>query len=218
MSEFDEIFGGGWNAREEAAKAAEEYAPVEPGWYQAMIEQPTDGKPMVRDSKAGGKMLKVVYRITGPKAAGRKVFQNINLLVKPRDGSEEAARKAKTAEQIGRRELAKLCMAAGKPLAKDSAELVDAVVEIKVAIGKNYNGDPDNEVKDFRAVGGAAPASFAGAHSAGGGTANFAGTGAGAAAPFAGGGVPADSAPLHAGAARTTANSNGTTGGKLPWM
>ena len=155
MSDFDEIFGGGFNAQEEAAKAAEEYAPIPPGWYQAVIEAPTDGKPMVRDSKAGGKMLKLVYRITGPTNAGRKVFHNINLIVKP--ASPDKAENAKKAEQIGRRELAKLCVAAGKPLAKDSAELVDAAVEVKVAIGKNYSGDPDNEVKDVRKIG-AAPA------------------------------------------------------------
>ena len=83
MSDFDEIFGGGFNAEEEAAKAAEEYAPIPPGWYQAVIEAPTDGKPMVRDSKSGGKMLKVVFRITGPTSEGRKVFHNINLIVKP---------------------------------------------------------------------------------------------------------------------------------------
>ena len=151
MSDFDEIFGGGFNAEEEAAKAAEEYAPIPPGWYQAVIEAPTDGKPMVRDSKSGGKMLKVVFRITGPTSEGRKVFHNINLIVKP--ASPDKTENAKKAEQIGRRELAKLCVAAGKPLAKDSAELVDAVVEVKVVVGKNYNGEPDNEAKDFRKIG-----------------------------------------------------------------
>ena len=153
MSDFDEIFGGGFNAEEEAAAIAETYAPITPGWYQAIIEAPTDGRPMVRDSKAGGKMLKVVFKITGPTCAGRIVFHNINLLVKPKDASEEANSRAKKAEQIGRRELAKLCVAAGKPLAKDSAELVDASVDVKIVVGKNYNGDPDNEVKDFRRVG-----------------------------------------------------------------
>ena len=163
MSDFDEIFGGGFNAEEEAAKAAEEYAPIPPGWYAAIIEAPTDGKPMVRDSKAGGKMLKVVFKITGPTNEGRKVFHNINLIVKPKDASQDAADKARTAESIGRRELAKLCVAAGKPLAKDSAELVDAVVEVKVVVRKNMNGDPDNEAKDFRKVGaGGQPAPGAG--------------------------------------------------------
>lgn len=193
MSDFDEIFGGGFNAQEEAAKAAEEYAPIPPGWYQAVIEAPTDGKPMVRDSKAGGKMLKLVYKITGPTNAGRKVFHNINLIVKP--ASADKAENAKKAEQIGRRELAKLCVAAGKPLAKDSAELVDAAVEVKVAVGKNYNGDPDNEVKDVRKIGAQQTA-----------------------APSAGMMVPQDGgvAPIPA-AAPTPAQAAGTPG-KLPWM
>jgi len=162
MSDFEEIFGGGFNPEEEAAKAAEEYASIPPGWYQAIIEAPTDGKPMVRDSKAGGKLLKVVFKIVGPTNAGRKLFHNINLIVVPQ--SADKTDKAKMAEQIGRRELAKLCVAAGKPLAKDSAELVDAVVEVKTAIAKNYNGEPDNEVKDFRRVGagGQQPAPSAG--------------------------------------------------------
>ena len=192
MSDFDEIFGGGFNAQEEAAKAAEEYAPIPPGWYQAVIEAPTDGKPMVRDSKAGGKMLKLVYRITGPTNAGRKIFANINLIVKP--ASADKAENAKKAEQIGRRELAKLCVAAGKPLAKDSAELVDAAVEVKVAVGKNYNGDPDNEVKDVRKIGAQQIA-----------------------APSAGMMVPQDGgvAPIPAAA---PAPAQAGTPGKLPWM
>ena len=195
MSDFDEIFGGGFNAQEEAAKAAEEYAPIPPGWYQAVIEAPTDGKPMVRDSKAGGKMLKLVYRITGPTNAGRKVFANINLIVKP--VSADKAENAKKAEQIGRRELAKLCVAAGKPLAKDSAELVDAAVEVKVTVGKNYNGDPDNEVKDVRKIGAQQIA-----------------------APSAGMMVPQDGgvAPIPAGGTPATPTPAAGTPGKLPWM
>ena len=195
MSDFDEIFGGGFNAQEEAAKAAEEYAPIPPGWYQAVIEAPTDGKPMVRDSKAGGKMLKLVYRITGPTNAGRKIFANINLIVKP--VSADKAENAKKAEQIGRRELARLCVAAGKPLAKDSAELVDAAVEVKVAVGKNYNGDPDNEVKDVRKIGAQQIA-----------------------APSAGMMVPQDGGvpPIPAGGTPATPTPAAGTPGKLPWM
>lgn len=193
MSDFDEIFGGGFNAEEEAAKAAEEYAPIPPGWYQAVIEAPTDGKPMVRDSKSGGKMLKVVFRITGPTSEGRKVFHNINLIVKP--ASPDKTENAKKAEQIGRRELAKLCVSAGKPLAKDSAELVDAVVEVKVVVGKNYNGEPDNEAKDFRKIG----------------------AGGALSAPSAGMMVPQDGGvkPIPA-AAPTPAPAAGNA--KLPWM
>jgi hypothetical protein len=193
MSDFDEIFGGGFNAQEEAAKAAEEYAPIPPGWYQAVIEAPTDGKPMVRDSKAGGKMLKLVYRITGPTNAGRKVFANINLIVKP--ASADKAENAKKAEQIGRRELAKLCVAAGKPLAKDSAELVDAAVEVKVVVGKNYNGDPDNEVKDVRKIGAQQTA-----------------------APSAGMMVPQDGGVAPIPATPAPAPAQAGTPGKLPWM
>lgn len=193
MSDFDEIFGGGFNAQEEAAKAAEEYAPIPPGWYQAIIEAPSDGKPMVRDSKAGGKMLKVVFKITGPTNAGRKVFHNVNLIVKPRDASADAASKAKMAESIGRRELAKLCVAAGKPLAKDSAELVDAVVEVKLTIRKNMDGDPDNEAKDFRKIG-ASPVP-------------------------AGSFVPQDGGVPPIPATAPAAPAAGTAGtGKLPWM
>ena len=105
-----------------------------------------------------------------------------------------AEKNAKKAEQIGRRELAKLCVAAGKPLAKDSAELVDAVVEVKVVVGKNYNGEPDNEAKDFRKIG----------------------AGGALSAPSAGMMVPQDGGvkPIPA-AAPAPANTNA---GKLPWM
>lgn len=200
MSDFDEIFGGGFNPEEEAAKAAEEYAPIPPGWYAAIIEAPTDGKPMVRDSKAGGKMLKVVFKITGPTNEGRKVFHNINLIVKPKDASQDAAGKARTAESIGRRELAKLCVAAGKPLAKDSAELVDAVVEVKVVVRKNMDGSPDNEAKDFRRVGSAGALKPP-------------------AAPAAGYFVPQDGGvpPIPA-AAPAPAAPKPAPAGNLPWM
>ncbi len=200
MSDFDEIFGGGFNAEEEAAKAAEEYAPIPPGWYAAIIEAPTDGKPMVRDSKAGGKMLKVVLKITGPAHEGRKIFHNINLIVKPKEATADAASKAKMAESIGRRELAKLCVAAGKPLAKDSAELVDAVVEVKVAVRKNMDGNPDNEAKDFRRAGSAGALKPP-------------------AAPAAGYFVPQDGGvpPIPA-AAPAQAAPKPAPAGNLPWM
>ena len=200
MSDFEEIFGGGFNAEEEAAKAAEEYAPIPPGWYAAIIEAPTDGKPMVRDSKAGGKMLKVVLKITGPAHEGRKVFHNINLVVKPKEATADAASKAKMAESIGRRELAKLCVAAGKPLAKDSAELVDAVVEVKVVVRKNMDGSPDNEAKDFRRAGSAGALKPP-------------------AAPAAGYFVPQDGGvpPIPA-AAPAPAAPKPAPAGNLPWM
>lgn len=194
MGDFDEIFGGGFDAEEEAAAAANEqkdYSPLEPGWYKCVIEAPKDGQ-MIRDSKAGGKYLKLVFRVApGEPHENRIVFCNINLKVVPKNGSSEAASKAAKAEQIGRRELGKLCVSAGKPMAKDSAELVDCLVAVRVAVGKNASGDPENEVKDFKAVDGdplpAVPA----------------GTPAPAAKP-----IPAPAAP---------AATTGTTG-KLPWQ
>ena len=153
MSDFSELFGGNWNAEEEAAAAANEeknYAPLEPGWYKMMVEAPNDGA-MIRDSKAGGKYLKVCFRVApGEARENRVVFHNINLLVKPKDDGEAARANAATAERIGRHELAKLCIACGKPMAKDSAELVDSILLVRVAIGKNSKGEPENEVKDFK--------------------------------------------------------------------
>ena len=194
MGDFDEIFGGGFDAEEEAAAAANEqkdYSPLEPGWYKCVIEAPKDGQ-MIRDSKAGGKYLKLVFRVApGEAHENRIVFHNINLKVVPKDAGDDARRKAATAEQIGRRELGKLCVAAGKPMAKDSAELVDGIVMVRVAVGKSSTGEPDNEVKDFKAADGSATSPAAG--------------------------TPAPAAkPAPAPAAKSTSAS--APAGKLPWQ
>lgn len=156
MSDLDELFGGSWNAADEAANAANaktDFEPIEAGWYTAIICAPGDGKPMLRDSQTGGKYLSVSFRVTGPKHEGRYVYNNINLVVKPKAPGEAAAKKAQTAESIGRRELAQLCLAAGKPTAHDSAELVDCLLDINVTVG-SWNDKPRNEVKAYRPAGG----------------------------------------------------------------
>lgn len=159
MSDLSSIFGANFSADKVLASdigSGEGYAPVPAGWYQAMIKQPSNGE-MVRDSKAGGKYLKVCYSIIGPRASGRMVFDNVNILVKPRDDSEDARRKANAAMEIGHRMVAKLCKAIGRATLTDSSELVDAVVWIRVVVSerRNLKGELENEVKD---VSGRAPA------------------------------------------------------------
>lgn len=152
MGDFGSIFGSGFDAAAEAKKAGHgDFSPLAPGWYNVIIESPKDGKPIMRDSQAGGKYLKLAMRVLGPTCEGRFIFTNVNICVKPKDASQDATKRARTAEEIGRRDLAKIMVAIGKPMAKDSSELVDGVLWVKVTVGKDSSGNPQNDVKDWQA-------------------------------------------------------------------
>ena len=133
--DFDEIFGGGFNASTNVGE--DEYEPLPPGTYDAVIEEAG-----LKSTKSGtGKYVNLKLRIDK-----RVVFDRLNIL----NANAQA-------QQIGRRQLAKLCLAIGKPTLRDSSEMVGYSVRVRLAIEDKDNGR-ENLVKEYKAVDGAAPA------------------------------------------------------------
>lgn len=120
------------------------YAPLEPGWYQASI---TDAD--LRTTKAGnGQYIAVRYDITGPTGQGRVVWGNLNI----KNPNPKA-------EEIGRQQLAELMGAIGLKTVRDTDQLIGGQLEIKLAIRKSEQYGDSNDVKGYKSMTGSpAPA------------------------------------------------------------
>lgn len=139
-NDISDALGGDFDA---GSVPVPSYEPIPPGWYAAEID-----KAEVRDTKAGtGKYLKLELVILDEAHEGRRVFTQINL-------SNPNAQ----AVEIGQRELAALAMACGVPALRDSAELLQKQIGIKVKIKTEAGRDPDNVVSGYRPLTDAAPA------------------------------------------------------------
>jgi hypothetical protein len=127
---------------------AKGFDPIPAGWYPLEIE-----KAELRDTKAGtGKYLWSEMTVLGEKYAGRKLFVRITL-VNPNS----------TAEEIGQRQLASLGLACGLKSVGSTDDLLGKVVEGRVKITKEKEKDrePDNDIAEYRAIGGQQPAQTA---------------------------------------------------------
>lgn len=141
MGDIADIFGE--EGVDTSAAPPAEFQPLPPGWYPAMIE-----KAELHDTKAGdGKYLKLQLSVVGDQFAGRKVFANINL-----------ANPNPKAVEIGAREIAQLGAACGLLRLKDSTELLDKVVLVKLTVKTTQGRDPENEIKAYKSMDGATPA------------------------------------------------------------
>ncbi|MBP9803279.1 MAG: DUF669 domain-containing protein [Candidatus Accumulibacter sp.] len=120
------------------------------GIYNA---QATDSE--VKSTKAGnGTILAFTFTVLDGQFTGRKVFCNLNI-----------ANPNRVAEEIAQKQLSQFCHAAGVLQVKDSAQLHNRPVKIKVKIKKDDQYGDKNEISAFEAikngVSPAAPASFA---------------------------------------------------------
>ncbi len=121
-----------------------EFSPLPAGWYQVHI---TGAE--LRPTKAGtGAYIAVRYDVLGPTHQGRVVFGNLNI----RNPNPKA-------EEIGRQQLGSLMRAIGLAQVSDTDQLIGGQLMIKLAI-RPADGqyEASNDVKDFKAVGGAAAA------------------------------------------------------------
>ena len=129
MSEFS------WNEFKPADVETPSRDPIPAGEYVAVV---TDSA--IKPNKAGtGEYLALTFQIADGEHEGRFVWENLNL-VHP---SEKAV-------QIARAELASLCKAVDGLNPKDSADLHNKPVLIRVAIEKDRDGNPRNVVKGFK--------------------------------------------------------------------
>lgn len=107
------------------------------GWYAVMIVDSEYGP----NSKGNGNNLKLVHEITGPKMAGRKLFDHLSL----DNPNMEAVR-------IAGETLKKICDAVGFVGAlTDSSLLHDKPFMLNVGIkNRKDNGEPENIIKQYK--------------------------------------------------------------------
>lgn len=134
MSEFSEIFGGG--GFDATSIKADGFTPLPDGIYQVVVDDCT-----LNTTKSGtGKYLKLVLTVTCKEYNGRKIFESINIV---NDNSK--------AQEIGRRLLARLCLAIGRSKANDSSDLIGGVCNVKIYTVKRDDGTSETRVKDYLA-------------------------------------------------------------------
>jgi hypothetical protein len=116
------------------------FDPLPAGWYQADISESE-----LKDTAAGnGQYIKLKLTITGPTHQGRVVFTNLNI----RNPNPKA-------EEIGLGQLRSLMAAIGLASVQDTDQLIGGSCEIKLTIKQSEQYGPQNEVKGFKAIGGA---------------------------------------------------------------
>lgn len=126
----------GWNANEWEPNVG--FEPVPAGEYKAIISS-SELKPT---SSGDGKRLALELQIIEGQYEGRKFFDGLNLVNK----SEQAV-------QIAKGTLSAICRAVGKMTPKDSSELHNIPLIVKVSVEpRNDTGEPSNRVKGYKAV------------------------------------------------------------------
>lgn len=103
------------------------------GEYEAIIVASE-----VKATSTGGKMLKLELQILNGEFQNRKVWDNINLW----NASDKAV-------QIARGTLSAICRAVGVMTPKDSAELHNKPLRIKVAVRKSEEYGEQNQIKAY---------------------------------------------------------------------
>jgi hypothetical protein len=123
--------------------------PIPAGWYKAVIEA-TEEKPTKAQT---GSYLQLTIQVIEGEHAGRKVTERLNL------NNPNA-----TAVEIAQRTLSSICRAVGVMTPRDSADLMDKPMMVKVKV-KPASGEysASNEVDDYAAPDkAAAPAAASG--------------------------------------------------------
>ena len=145
----------GFNALE--IEPATSYEPLPADWYKVVITD-TEEKP----TKAmTGSYLQLTIEVIDGQHAGRKVFDRLNL-----------KNPNSVAVEIAQRSLSSICRSIGVNNPKDSMELRDKPLMVKLAV-KAADGQygASNDIKEYAATGGATASPAPAAAAAPGGTA-----------------------------------------------
>ena len=135
-----DLSGFNFNAEEVEPRTA--YEPLPAGWYVAMI---TDSE--MRQTRSGGQMLQLRLDIVEGDYENRVIYDRLNLIHDNPDAVE-----------IAQRTLSSICRAVGIMQPKDSEDLHDVPLRIKLAIRPASNGyEASNNVKAYEPVKSAAP-------------------------------------------------------------
>lgn len=131
----------GFNAAE--VEPSTGFDPIPAGEYLATIIESEQ-----KTTKAGdGEYLKLVFEVLDGAFRGRKLFVNLNL----KNPNPEAVR-------IARAELSAICRAVGVLAPKDSVEIHNLPLTVKVGLKKNDLGESENRIKGYTPRGGVKPA------------------------------------------------------------
>ena len=145
----------GFNALE--IEPATSYDPLPADWYKVVI---TDSEEKPTKAMTGSYLQLTIEVIEG-QHAGRKVFDRLNL-----------KNPNSVAVEIAQRSLSSICRAIGVNSPKDSMELRDKPLMVKLAV-KPADGQysASNDIKEYAATGGATASPAPAAAAAPGGTA-----------------------------------------------
>ncbi len=129
---------GNFNANDQG-EMRDGFDPIPVGKYLAVISASSYGP----NSKGTGQVLKLTFQVVEGDYANRLIFVNLNLV----NSNAEA-------EKIAKIELAAICRAVGVITPKDSSELHDKPLVIKVMIEPAKNGyEAKNIIKGYEAMG-----------------------------------------------------------------
>ncbi len=116
-----------------------------PDWYTAIVDA-SDVKPTKKAAEAeqyggdnaGDRLLALTFRVIEGPHKDALVFTNLNII----NGNPQA-------QEIAQRELSALCHAVGKLKVKDSSELHNKPIRIKLDVEKKEGYNPRNVVKGY---------------------------------------------------------------------
>lgn len=131
MSMFDELGVSGFDASQVAPSS---FDVVPAGEYEAVIISSA-----MKPTEKGGKMLKLELQILSGEYQNRKVWDNLNLVC----ASEKAV-------QIARGTLSAICRAVGVLTPKDSSELHNRPMRIKLKVEKSDEFGEQNKVTTYK--------------------------------------------------------------------
>lgn len=142
MANLNAIFSGGFDSTAVEPDAGRDFEPLPAGVYECEISNSE-----VKDTKSGtGCYLSLELTIIGPTGAGRKVWANVTL----KNANAQA-------ESIGQAQLSALCRAVGIQVLKDSDELFQKILKVRLKVTPAKDGyAAKNEVTAYEPVGGAA--------------------------------------------------------------
>lgn len=109
------------------------FEPIPEGLYRVLVASAEEKTT----ANGNGLGLNVQYEVVEGKYKGRKLFHWINL-----------RNQNKTAEEIGHKELARLCLATNVPQPKATSDFCGKLIQVNVKVGER-NGEKRNEIKSI---------------------------------------------------------------------
>ena len=125
---------GDFNANDYQSNDAQDFAPIPDGIYPASII----ASEMKTTKKGDGKYLELTWQIISGAYANRRIWSRHNI----HNPNPEAVK-------IAMGEVAAICRAVGNMQPRDSSELHNIPMQIRIKLKPDHNGELRSEVKGF---------------------------------------------------------------------